>query len=105
MVAQKALSATCAVCVVPRSSRDEVVGVRFELSDSGETLPEVLVRVTAPPDGGKANKAVCRLIASSAGIAKSRVSVKRGQASRRKILALECADCSLREWIESLPRI
>lgn len=75
------------------------------MSDAGDALSEILIRVTAPPDNGKANKAVCSLVALSVGIAKSRVSVKRGTTSRRKILALECDDDVLREWIESLPQV
>jgi uncharacterized protein (TIGR00251 family) len=98
-------SAVCAVRVAPRSSRDEVVGVKFDRSDPKEALPEVFVRVMAPPDDGKANKEVCRLVAMSLGVAKSRVSVKRGQTSRRKVLAMECEDSVLQDWIESLPQL
>lgn len=44
------------------------------------------VKVTAPPVGGKANRALCRLIAKSAGVPQSRVSVERGASSRDKLV-------------------
>jgi uncharacterized protein len=56
----------------------------------------LLVRVTAPQEGGKANGAVCRLIAKAIGVAPSRVTVARGAGSRQKVLrieGLEPAEC------------
>ena len=47
------------------------------------------VRVTAAPDSGKANEAVCRTIASSLGLPKSSVRVVRGHASRHKLLEID----------------
>ena len=55
--------AIIAVHVTPRSGRDEVSGVRADAAGADE----VCVRVTAPPDGGKANKAVCKLVAEALG--------------------------------------
>jgi uncharacterized protein len=49
----------------------------------------VLIRVTAPPVDGKANDALCRLVAKAAGVAPSRVSVVRGHAARDKLLRVE----------------
>jgi uncharacterized protein len=49
----------------------------------------VLIRVTAPPVDGKANDALCRLVAKAAGVAPSRVSVVRGRAARDKLLRVE----------------
>jgi uncharacterized protein len=46
----------------------------------------VLIRVTAPPVDGKANDALCRLVAKAAGVAPSRVTVVRGHTSRDKVL-------------------
>ncbi len=48
----------------PRARRTEIVGERGGV---------VVVRVTAPPVDGKANEALCRLIAKTAGVAPSRV--------------------------------
>ena len=73
-----------AVHVTPRASRDEIVGWRGE---------ELLVRVTSPPDGGKANEAVCRTIAAALDLPKSAVRVARGQTARHKSLEVD-ADAS-----------
>jgi uncharacterized protein (TIGR00251 family) len=59
----------------PRARREEVVGERDGV---------VVIRVTAPPVDGKANEALCRLIAKKAGVAPSRVEIVRGHAAREK---------------------
>jgi uncharacterized protein len=46
----------------------------------------------AAPTDGQANEAVIRILAKHLGIAKSRISVARGQASREKTLAIEGMD-------------
>ena len=46
-------------------------------------------RVSAPPVDGKANKALCRLIAKQVGVAPSRVSVVRGEKSRDKVVQVD----------------
>ena len=48
-----------------------------------------MVRVTAPPVDGKANAALCRLIAKRAGVPPSNVTVARGQTSRDKVLEVD----------------
>jgi uncharacterized protein YggU (UPF0235/DUF167 family) len=50
------------------------------------------VRVTAPPVDGRANDALCRLIAARAGVAPSRVSVVRGAKARDKVVRIEGVD-------------
>jgi uncharacterized protein len=64
----------------PRARRDEVVG---------ERAGAIVIRVTAPPVDGKANAALCALIARAAGVPPSRVSVVRGQSSRDKVVRVE----------------
>ena len=71
------------VRVIPRAGRDEVAGERDGV---------LLVRVTAPPEGGKANAATCKVIARALGIAPSRVTVARGAGSRQKSLRVEGVD-------------
>lgn len=88
-----------AVHVTPRSGRDEVSGVRADVAGTRE----VCVRVTAPPDGGKANKAVCKLVADALGVPKSRVDVTSGHTARRKRLAVEADAVSVEAWIAGLP--
>jgi uncharacterized protein (TIGR00251 family) len=75
--------ATIAVRVQPRAKRDEIVGRR------GDAF---VVRVTAPPVDGKANRALCRLIAARAGVAASKVTVVRGEGSRDKLVRVEGVD-------------
>ena len=71
------------VRVQPRAKRDEVVGER------GGAL---VVRVTAPPVDGRANEAVCALVAKRVGVPKSAVSVVRGARSRDKVVRIAGID-------------
>jgi len=72
--------ADLSVRLQPRARRDEVVGERGGA---------VVIRVTAPPVDGKANEALCRLIARAAGVPPSRVSVVRGHTSRDKLVRVD----------------
>lgn len=47
------------------------------------------MRVTAPPLEGKANAAVCRLLAKRLGLAPGRVAVVRGASSRDKLVEID----------------
>jgi uncharacterized protein YggU (UPF0235/DUF167 family) len=49
----------------------------------------LVVRVTAPPVDGRANDALCALIAKRAGVARGRVTIVRGAAAREKVLRVE----------------
>lgn len=73
------MSARLAVRVTPKASKDEVVGWREG---------ELLVRVSAAPEGGKANAAVCRLLAKRLGVSRSRVRILSGTTSRHKVLEI-----------------
>jgi len=68
------------VRVIPRASRDELAGMRDG---------RLLVRVTAPPLDGRANAAVCALLAKAAGVPKGAVRVVRGEASRDKRVRID----------------
>ena len=52
----------------------------------------LLARVAAAPVEGRANKALCRLIAKRAGVAPSRVAVVRGERARDKLVRVEGMD-------------
>lgn len=69
-----------AVHATPKSGRDEVCGWRGD---------ELCVRVTAAPEDGKANAAVCEVLAKSLGVPKSAVKVVRGGTSRHKSVEVE----------------
>jgi len=71
---------TVKVRVQPRASRNQIVGFM------GDTLR---VRVTAPPEDGKANQAVIVLLAGSLDVAKSRVQIIRGHGSRDKLISVD----------------
>ncbi|HWB20336.1 MAG TPA: DUF167 domain-containing protein [Phycisphaerales bacterium] len=64
---------------VPGASRDEIVGML------GERLK---VRVKAPPEGGKANEAIRKLIAGALGIHVQGVTIEQGAASAEKTVAI-----------------
>lgn len=68
-----------AVKAVPGAKRDEIVGVL------GDRLK---VRVTAPPEGGRANKAICALIAEALGCPVRCVEVISGQGAPEKTVRL-----------------
>jgi uncharacterized protein (TIGR00251 family) len=69
-----------AVRLQPRASRDELLGLRDGV---------LRARVTAPPVDGRANEALCRLIARAVGVAPGRVRVVRGDRSRDKLVEVD----------------
>jgi uncharacterized protein (TIGR00251 family) len=69
-----------AIRVQPRAKRTEV---------AGERAGAVVIRVSAPPVDGKANEAVCRLIAERLGVPKSAVRIVRGESSRDKVVRVD----------------
>ena len=75
------------VRVIPRAARDELAGVRDG---------RLLVRVSAPPVDGKANAAVCALLAKRAGVPKGAVGVVRGESARDKRVRIEGDERALR---------
>jgi len=66
---------------------------------------ELAVKVCAPPEGGKANKAVCTLVASSIGLARSRVTIVSGQSSHHKKLGIEVDAQRFADWCAGFPEI
>lgn len=63
------------VRVTPNASREQV-------SIDGERY---LIRVTCPPEDGKANKAVTKLLAKALGVPPSRLTLVRGHTGRDKL--------------------
>lgn len=76
-------SAQVSVRLQPRASRNELTGFRDGV---------LVARVTAPPVDGRANAALCRLIARAAGVPPSRVCVVRGETGRSKVVRVEGID-------------
>ena len=83
--------ARLAIRVQPRAKRSEVVG---------ERAGAVVVRVAAPPVDGRANAAVCALVARAAGVRTSAVTVVHGAGTRDKVLEVRGVDtASLRRAV------
>ena len=64
---------------VPGASRDQIAGAL------GDRLK---IRISAPPEGGKANKAICKLIAQALDLKPSAVTIESGHSSAEKILRI-----------------
>lgn len=62
--------------MIPKSVKDEIVS----LLDDGS----VKLKVTAPPEKGKANAAACQLLAAFFGVAKRNVELFRGESPSNK---------------------
>lgn len=71
---------------VPGARRDQIAGML------GDRLK---VRVAAPPEGGKANDAICALIAHALGVKPRHVQIVRGHTTAEKTIAVTGADPAL----------
>jgi uncharacterized protein YggU (UPF0235/DUF167 family) len=67
----------------PRARANEILGERDGV---------LLVRVSAAAEQGRANDALCRLIAKRARVGLRRVSIIRGASARQKVVRVEGAD-------------
>jgi uncharacterized protein (TIGR00251 family) len=76
------------VRVSPGARREGVGGVWTD--EKGQA--RLVVRVAAPPEDGRANKAVCAAVAAAFGLPKSAVAVTAGEKSRLKTLSVDVAD-------------
>lgn len=72
--------AQVAVRLKPGARTDEI---------TGERDGRLLVSVSAPPIDGRANEALCRLLAKRAGVARGTVQIIRGARSRDKLVRVE----------------
>ena len=70
--------------VTPKSRADAIVGMRED--------GVLHVRVSAPPEGGKANDAVLRLLCQVLGLPKGAVRIAGGASSRDKWVELDGID-------------
>ncbi|HEB89587.1 MAG TPA: DUF167 domain-containing protein [Deltaproteobacteria bacterium] len=76
---RRILSTRLTVKVVPGASRDEIAGWLEE---------SLKIRVVAPPEKGKANSAVEKLLAGALGLSRRAVRVVSGATSQRKTLEI-----------------
>jgi uncharacterized protein (TIGR00251 family) len=88
-------------------TRDALTGVQVGEGEGFLTLPVIVkpsgranrvtgvhdgalrVEVTAPPERGRANETLVRILADLFGLPRAAVSVIRGQGSRRKVVRIE----------------
>ena len=75
--------AKISVRVQANARRDEIVAIRDGV---------LVVRVVAPALDGRANRALCRLLAKRLGVGPSSVTIARGQRSRDKLVQIEGVD-------------
>ncbi len=68
----------------PGSRKDSI-----SLDDDGATL---VIHVTAPPEKGKANKAIIKLLAKQTGVGTSKITILHGATSSTKSLRVEGMD-------------
>lgn len=74
-----------AVRLTPKGGRDCLEG----WMEGPDGKPYLKARVSAPPEDGKANEALLRLLAEALNIAKSKLQIVSGPASRMKIIEVE----------------
>ncbi|MGH2871271.1 MAG: DUF167 domain-containing protein [Solirubrobacteraceae bacterium] len=75
--------ATISVRVQPRSGSDAFAALRDGV---------LVVRVAAPALDGRANDALCRLLADLLGVRRSHVTIVRGERARDKVVAIDGID-------------
>ena len=68
---------TFAVKVIPRASKNQIVGIEGEA---------IKIRLNAPPVEGKANDALIEFLADVLNIARGQIEIVTGQTARRKIV-------------------
>ena len=71
---------TLRVKVVPRSAKSEVAG---ELSDG-----VLKVKIAVPPEKGKANEELCRVLAKHYGVPRTSVSILSGHTASLKLVKI-----------------
>ena len=82
---RNAAGARVSLKVTPCAGRDDVRGIEVDAGNRGY----LAVRVSAPPEGGKANAALIRLLARRWRIASRDLRVVSGAGSRRKVLQIQ----------------
>ncbi len=68
------------VRVLPRSSKNEVVGIMADGS--------LKIKLTAPPVDGKANEALIELLSERFNVPKNKITVRRGLRSKNKVVEI-----------------
>lgn len=90
---------TLYVHATPKARHSEIIG----WAQDADGKPLLKVRLKAPPEDGKANAELIRLLAKTLGIAKSAITLERGGASRHKCLIIH--DNSASSALSALPAV
>ena len=69
-----------ALKVIPKSAKDEIVGL---LEDGS-----LKIKITAAPEKGKANSAICEFLAAEFGVPKRNIEIVKGETSSRKLVVI-----------------
>ena len=72
------------VMVVPRASRNELVGIHED---------RLKIRLAAPPVEGKANKELIRFLSKQLSVPRSRIELVTGERGRRKAVKVSHMTC------------
>ena len=64
---------------------DKVVGAQAD---------RLKIKIAAPPEKGKANKALCKFLAQELGISKAHIDIIKGKTSPKKDVFIETCSCS-----------
>ena len=78
------MHADITVIAHPSSRKDSIT-----LDDDGKAF---VIHITAPPEKGKANKAIVKLLAKQIGVGTSKITIIRGSTSSTKTLHVEGMD-------------
>ena len=86
-----------ALRVTPRAGADRLLGFRPQTADSAARgADEVLwVQVAAPPEGGRANRALVALVAQAAGVPRRTLALVAGGRGRHKLLRVPAGTTAL----------
>ena len=74
-----------AVRLTPKGGRDAIEG----WAEGPDAKRYLKARVSAPPEDGKANEALIKLLARALGVAKSKLRIVSGSSSRLKTIELD----------------
>jgi len=89
---------TLTLRVTPNARANTVTG--FVTRDDGTTV--LAIRVTAPPDKGRANKAVIALLAKALGVPRSKIAITAGETARTKTVSIAANKADLSDRLDAL---
>ncbi len=85
----------------PGSAKDEIAGL-WQGADKERRLA---VKVAAPPDKGKANASIIKLLAKALGVPKSTLSVSAGETARLKTITIIGEPAALEQALRELTEL